>query len=282
MANRVLEKFQKFPLRPSFILFFLWFVFTKNIFSFFLFCSVVLTHEFGHFFVAKKLGYQLNSFYIAPYGVCLNYKEKAFEQRDEILIAFAGPCVNFILCIFCIALWWIFPISYNFTEEFVFQSFMLGLFNLLPCYPLDGGRIFVGMLTKSHPRNKAIKMTMIINVIIASILFVLFVITAFVNFNPSLCFCGVFLILGLFDCKSECNYQPIAVYKKKTKNFSKPLFYTINEDVSLGQVLKKIELNKFTIFIVEYNDGHIKMLDEHKIKLLSIKYPLNSKLSDII
>ena len=241
-----------------------------------------MSHELGHFLVAKKLGYKLNSFLIAPYGVCLNYKESAFEQKDEILIAFAGPFVNFVLSIICISLWWIFPVSYNFTYEFVFQSLMLGLFNLLPCYPLDGGRIFVGILSKNKTRSESIKITRIINVVFASILFALFFASFFYNFNPSLCFCGVFMILGLFDIQSECKYKPIAIYKKKTKNFSKPFFYMIDESVDIGQVLKKIELNKFTVFILQFQDGRVKMIDENKIKLLSIKYPLSTKLVDIL
>ncbi len=282
MGAGVLKKIKKFPIHPTFILLFLWFIFTRNFYSFVLFISVVMSHELGHFLVAKKLGYKLNSFLIAPYGVCLNYKESAFEQKDEILIAFAGPFVNFVLSIICISLWWIFPVSYNFTYEFVFQSLMLGLFNLLPCYPLDGGRIFVGILSKNKTRSESIKITRIINVVFASILFALFFASFFYNFNPSLCFCGVFMILGLFDIQSECKYKPIAIYKKKTKNFSKPFFYMIDESVDIGQVLKKIELNKFTVFILQFQDGRVKMIDENKIKLLSIKYPLSTKLVDIL
>ena len=275
------EKIKKFPIHPSFILLLIWFILTRNIYSFVLFCSVVMTHELGHYFMARKLGYKLNSFFIAPYGVCLNYKECAFEQKDELLIAFAGPITNFVLSIVCISLWWLFPEVYIYTNEFVFQSLMLGLFNLLPCYPLDGGRIFVSVL-KSKPRKRAIKCTMILNVVFAGVLFSLFIASFFYNFNPSLCFCGVFMILGLLDSKEECKYQPIAVYKKKTKNFSKPFFLVINGQVTLSQALKKIELNKFTIFIVKLEDGRVKMLDEQKVKLLSFKYPLNTTFIEIL
>lgn len=282
MGTRLLkEKFKNFPIHPSFVLLFLWFVFTKNIYSFLLFISVVMSHEFGHFIVAKKLGYKLNSFFIAPYGVCLNYKESAFEQKDEILIAFAGPFVNFILSIICISLWWIFPVSYNFTNEFVYQSLMLGLFNLLPCYPLDGGRIFVGFLSKNKSRTQSIKITRVINVVFAGILFISFFASFFYDFNPSLCFCGVFMVLGLFDIQSECKYKPIAVYKKKTKNFSKPFFYVVDHQIDIGQALKKIELNKFTIFVLQLEDGRVKLIDENKIKMLSLKFSYSTKLSEI-
>lgn len=281
-AGVLKEKIRKFPIRPSFFLLLFWFIFTKNIYSFLLFCAVVFSHELGHFFVARKLGYRLNSFYIAPYGICLNYKESFFDAKDEIFIAFAGPAVNFISCVLCIALWWIYPTSFAYTQEFVFQSLMLGLFNLLPCYPLDGGRILVGLLSKWQPRNKAIKCTMVSNVVFASFLFVMFFISIFIDFNPSLCFCAVFLILGLLDTQKECCYRPNVLYKKKTKNFSKPFFYVVNGDTELGHVLKKVEVNKFTIFIVLLGDGKIKMIDEEKIKLMTLMYPLKTKLSEIL
>lgn len=270
------------PIHPSFILLFLWFVFTQNIYSFLLFCAVVLSHEFGHYFVAKKLGYKLDSFFIAPYGVCLNYKDRVFDSKDEIFIAIAGPLVNIILSLFAVSLWWICPESFNFTSEFVFESLMLGLFNLLPCYPLDGGRIFIGLISRSMPRKKAVNITIYLNIIFSAILFVLFIITCFYDFNPTLCLCSVFMILGIIDSKYESKYQPISIFKKKTKNFSKPFFYYVNGEVTLKEIIKKIEPNKFTIFVVKLDDGKTKMLDEEKIKLLVLSYPIYLSLKDII
>ena len=282
MGFRHLLKTKKFPIHPTFILLFLWFIFTRNFFSFLLFCSVVLTHELGHYFMAKKLGYKLDSFFIAPYGVSLNYKDTSFESKDEIKIALAGPIVNFILSIVFVSLWWITPEIYNFTYEFVFQSLMLGLFNLLPCYPLDGGRLFVGIISQSIPRQRAIKFSIILNIIFSCVLFGLFIISCFVNFNPSLSLCGIMLLLGIFDSKSESKYQPISIYKKKTKNFSKPFFVTINGDVTIGDALKHIELNKFTIFIVIFSDNRTKLIDEQNLKFLSIKFPINLTFNEVL
>lgn len=272
---------KKLPVHPSFILLFLWFVFTQNLSSFLLFCSVVLTHEFGHYYMAKKLGYKLDSFFLAPYGVSLNYKEAVFESKDEIKIAMAGPLVNLTLALILVNFWWITPEIYNYTNEFVFQSVMLALFNLLPCYPLDGGRIFAGLLSQNIPRNRAVKYLIILNIIFSGLLLILFFISCFINFNPSLCLCAVMLVLGVLDWKNECKYQPIALYKKKTKNFSKPFFITINGDVNIGDALKKIELNRFTIFVVILSDNKTKLIDEQNLKLLSIKYPYTSSFDDI-
>ena len=242
---------------------------------------MVLSHEYGHYFVAKKLGYKLDSFFLAPYGACLNYKEKAFECKDEIKIALAGPLVNLMFCLLMISLWWIFPVCYNFTIQFVVQSFSLAVFNLLPCYPLDGGRVFVCLMSKFKPRKWAIKVTQIFNLVISLILLMLFFISCFYNFNPTLCLSGCFMLFGIFESKNESKYQPSFIFKKKAKNFSKPIFVCINGSVCIGEALKHIENNRFTIFVVILSNHSTRYVDEQKVKLFSLQYNLYATFDDI-
>lgn len=275
------SKLSVIPVHPTFILLFLWFVLTKNFIGFLSFVLVVLMHEYGHYFVAKKLGYKLDGFFIAPYGVSLNYSEKAFDSKDELLIALAGPCVNFFISLVLVTLWWIVPDIYNFTSEVVVQSVMLGLFNLLPCYPLDGGRVFASLLQNSLSRERAVKLTVKFNYFFSFILLSLFFVSLFIDFNPTLCLCGCFLVLGIIDSKFECRYQPVNIFKKRTKDFSKPVFIAVNCEVTLCELLKHIEVNKYTIFVVVLKNGNSLHLDEGKVKKLSMNYPLNAKLCDL-
>ena len=281
LLKKIKYKINSFPVHPTFLLLVLWFILTKDFISFVTFVVVVLSHEFGHYIVAKKLGYKLDSFFIAPYGVSLNYAEKTFDSKDEILIASAGPIVNICISLLIISFWWIFPSLYNFTFIIVKQSFLLGIFNLLPAYPLDGGRIMVGIMQESISRQKAVKITQKFNYIFSAILLISFCITCFVDFNPTLCLCGCFLLLGVLDSKYECKYQPIMFFKKHTKNFSKPCVLTVNSDVSISQLLKHIEINKFTIFVVISPNGETIYLDEEKVKKLSLTFPLNTKIEKI-
>jgi len=265
----------------SFILFFIWFLFTKNLAGFIVFCLSVMTHEYGHYFVAKKRGYKLDNFCIAPYGICLNYKEKFFQPKDEIAIAIAGPCMNFALSLLCCCLWWIFPSSYNFTVDFVYHSITLGFFNLLPCYPLDGGRVCAGALSNSMPRKKAIKILTILNVVIASIMLILFILSCFVNFNPSLCLTGVFMIFSILDNQNECKYEAVDVFNKKIKHYTKTQMLSVDKTQTLAEMIKHIEVNKFTVFVVILSKNKIKLLDEQAVKVLSLSYPVTTTLSEI-
>ena len=125
---------KKIPIHPTFLLLFVWFVIVGAIAQFFILFVVVLFHELGHFIVAKKLGYKLSSFYLAPYGVALNYKDGKFLPYDETKIALAGPITNLGLSFLFVGLWWLFPSLYSFTYEMAAFSLFLAIFNLLPAY----------------------------------------------------------------------------------------------------------------------------------------------------
>lgn len=272
---------KKLPIHPSFILLFLWFVITQNFSAFFIFVTVVMSHELGHYVVAKKCGYKLDSFFLAPYGVSLNYKEKAFEPNDEIKIALAGPFVNIFLAIVAIAVWWIFPSIYGFTSTFVKQSVLLGLTNLLPCYPLDGGRILVGALSIKNERKKSIKIVVLLNYLFSLFTLILFIVSCFINFNPTFALLSCFLIGGVIQTKFESKYRLASVYKKRTKDFSKPISFVVNSSVTLGEMIKHIEENKFTIFYCIFENGKTRIIDEKALLILSIKYPYTATMNEI-
>ena len=118
-------------------------------------------HELAHFFIAKKLGYKLNKLYVMPYGICLNYKENIISNNDEIIIALAGPIINLIFCCVCVALWWLFPETYYYLDYFCFCNLVLAVFNLMPCFPLDGGRVFVAIISKYYDREKVYNISII-------------------------------------------------------------------------------------------------------------------------
>ena len=153
---------------------------------------------------------------------------------------------------------------------------------MLPCYPLDGGRVFVGVISKFKPRKWAIKFTQAFNIVVSILLLICFVISCFFNFNPTLCLCGCFLLFGVFESKNESKYQPAFIYKKKTKNFSKPFFVCVNGDVTIGESLKRIESNRFTIFVVLLANGSTRFIDEQKLKLLSLQYHIFSTFNEIL
>ena len=122
-------------------------------------CLIALQHECAHAFAAARLGYKLNSIVLMPFGAVLDGDLKGISLKDEITVAAWGPLCNLLTAAFFAALWWFFPDTYAFTDTACFSSLSVAIVNLLPAYPLDGGRIFrctlAKALSKTRPQTQA-------------------------------------------------------------------------------------------------------------------------------
>lgn len=235
----------------------------------------------GHYVVAKKLGYTLSRFSISPFGFELAYFEQRINYDDEIKIAFAGPFMNIASSFLICGLWWITPTTYFWTESFVAISMVLALTNLLPAYPLDGGRIFVGVCNHVMKEKTAVKITMIVNIILSSLCCVAFVFCLFYNFNPTLLALGIFLFSGMLKLKGKSQFDKINIFSKHTKNFVKPNFLYVDASATIGQMLAKLQPSKTTVFCVCFDDGRVVYISEKMLLKLSINYGIEKKLKII-
>lgn len=103
----------------------------------------VLLHECAHFLVAKKYGAVVARISLMPFGGALNLKTKILTQKQKMLIYLAGPLASFCFSILFGVLVWLFPTIFIYLEYLVVANFLIGLINILPIYPLDGGKVFV-------------------------------------------------------------------------------------------------------------------------------------------
>ena len=112
-------------------------------------------HELGHLFAGILLGFKPKSLSFNPLGLSINFWVNTTDYNKKILkgnllaikklvIALSGPMVNFILVIIFLILDKSF---FGFRVEFlVYSNILIGIFNLIPIYPLDGGRIIKNVL----------------------------------------------------------------------------------------------------------------------------------------
>ncbi len=150
----------------------------------------VLLHELGHALAAKKLGIKATDIVLSPIGGLARLESMHNYPKKEIIIALAGPAVNFVIAlVLFIYLYFIAAQSQHFdpyaaldflslTAVLYFLFFintMLFLFNLIPAFPMDGGRVLRALLTLRMPVLKA---TFIASVT-GRVLSMLFLIVAF-------------------------------------------------------------------------------------------------------
>lgn len=253
--------------------------------NFIIYALVVCLHELAHYIVAKRLGYQLNKFYIMPYGVCLNYENMIFQGNDELLISLAGPLLNYLMCILCVAVWWLFPITYYYLDYFCFCNLLLATFNSLPCFPLDGGRVAVCLLSKFIDREKAIQISIITNYIISLLLVILFILSLFKNINISYMFIAIFLFSGSVSPNKYSQYTYLSLTHNKSKLYGKGCAVKIlafNSNVSLYKIMAKFTHYKYNIVYIIMPNGGVKVFSEYNIKNLSIKYSPALSIDEIL
>lgn len=114
----------------------------------------VLLHEFGHCLMARRFGLLVDSITLLPIGGVTAMRSLPRTAGAELSIALAGPLVSFALAALCglIALQSHGPGSFAQTENvpwvvrLTFINLVLGIFNLFPAFPMDGGRILRSLL----------------------------------------------------------------------------------------------------------------------------------------
>jgi len=113
--------------------------------SLFLFASVV-AHELGHSFVALSKGMPVRSITLFIFGGVATITKEPERAGDEFQIAVAGPAVSLTVAIVSLALWFVLSAVSNYLGSiFIYltaANLLLVAFNLIPGYPLDGGRVF--------------------------------------------------------------------------------------------------------------------------------------------
>ena len=260
----------KISIHPTFIFFAFILVYFGWTDTFLIYIIVLFIHEYAHYFTAKKLGYKLDKMLFMPYGVCLTGNSNNFEKNHEMLIAIAGPAVNLILVIICVCLWWCFPITYHYTLDFVFSNLSLGLFNLMPFFPMDGGRLMVASLSYKFNKNKILKTMKIVSIAGGIIFACLFLLSVFYSLNLTLFFISVFLFTSSIDGGQNLYYERVDV----EKNTNKPLpvkIYAVNKSCDMYKLLKYIKGNNLTQFYVMDKGKVIRIITEQDV----LKYITN-------
>ena len=167
--------------------------------------ACVVLHEFGHALTAMHYGVGTKSILLLPIGGVATLERMPEEPRQELMITLAGPAVNLVIAAIVGMVLWLagsVPNVSIMTEGpsnlFTLGVFLLSvnvvlfLFNLVPAFPMDGGRILRSILAMNMDRVKATRIAGRIGVFFA----MGFVFAAFKWGNPMLALIGVFVFLG--------------------------------------------------------------------------------------
>ncbi len=161
-----------------------------------IFVTTALLHECGHIFCAEKLGFKCEKIRIMPYGSAAVCDIEGIRAGDELKLAVAGPAVNAFLCVLIAGLWWFFPDTYAYTDTVMGANLSMLIVNMLPAYPLDGGRVARILLCKLFSERAALIALKVIASIVAGVFIALFFA---LGYNVTLLFFALFLLCSAIE-----------------------------------------------------------------------------------
>jgi stage IV sporulation protein FB len=163
--------------------------------------ACVLAHEFGHIFAARRYGIRTPEVTLSPIGGVASLERIPEKPREELVVALAGPAVNVVIALL---LFLLLGATVDFERAAQIENPGVGLlvrlaganvflvlFNLIPAFPMDGGRVLRAILAMRRPHAQATRIAARIGQG-AAFLFAL----AGLFINPMLIVIGLFIYLA--------------------------------------------------------------------------------------
>ncbi|MDR3318665.1 MAG: site-2 protease family protein [Clostridiales bacterium] len=222
-------------------------------FTFLAYTITIVVHEMGHAGMAEKLGFVMDDIRIMPYGAAVGGALEGLKPVDEIKIALAGPLVNLITAVIFTALWWLVPESYFFTEAFVTANLVNAVTNLLPVYPLDGGRVLSALIKLKKPRVRAQRVVRISGMALSAILFGGFTASIFFGFNVTLGTMAAFIFFSSMFRYGGDGYMRIYERNFRARHVGKGLEVKeliVNGDIRLYEAVRLITPAYYYRFVI--------------------------------
>lgn len=202
----------KFIIDLKIFIFLILFYFTRQIEIYVLIMIFAVIHELTHLLVGIALKFKPDKLYLNSLGLSVSFRINTDEYNKKInkanyfevkkiIVAIAGPLMNFIMAIiFCN-----FNLLPILREKIIYANLLIGIFNLIPIYPLDGGRILKGILHIILGKWKAKKYINDISIILVIILTAIASIGIY--YFKNLAFLGIILYLWLIVLKENLKYK---------------------------------------------------------------------------
>ncbi len=176
--------------------------------------ACVVFHEYGHALTARRYGVKTRRITLLPIGGVASLEKMPDNPREELLVAIAGPAVNVVIALLLLGYMQLAGIEIptsqledpsqlslyeTFVPNLLFVNVILVVFNLIPAFPMDGGRMLRALLSMRFGRAQATEIAAKIGQFLA----IGFVFLGFM-YDFWLIFIGLFIFLG---ASGESRYE---------------------------------------------------------------------------
>lgn len=241
----------------------------------FLFGSLLL-HELSHSLVALRNDLPIRSITLFIFGGIANIEKEPDQPGIELKMALAGPACSIVLAVTFFAATLVFeglglPRSLTAVTTYVYLlNTIVALFNLVPGFPLDGGRVLRALLWKHY--NDLKKATRVASGFGKGFAFILMVFGVVNLFTVSLLTGVWFIFIGLFLLDmAESSYRQVELNKTLSGVHVRDIMardvVTVNAEAKLDDLVDNYFFKyRFTSFPVISNDILVGLLPLHNVK----------------
>ena len=232
----------------------------------------VFVHEVAHSLIAKAKGIKIHGITLLILGGVSQMEEVVPDPKVELPMALAGPLTSLAIGIICSALVYVFPVLPDpavagvliFTFGYLgILNVLLFAFNLLPAFPMDGGRVLRAWLARRMPLSRATQIAADVGKGFA----VLFGIFGFLMLNPILILIAFFIYIGANQEATFLRYYVLLQDVTVADAMSNSLV-TVEPETPLPRLLELMYETKHLGFpVVERGNlvGIVTLSDIHKV-----------------
>ena len=225
----------------------------------------VLVHELAHSLVARRKGIVIKSITLMIFGGVAKMEEGTPDPKVELPMAIVGPIASLFVGLLCGAMVYVIPsfsISSAHSGELIFIFGYLGVlniilcfFNLLPAFPMDGGRVLRAWLAKRMPLHRATQIAADVGKGFA----ILFGIIGLILFSPFLILIALFVYIGANMESAAVKYSYLLQDVTVGEMMSSPVT-TVPPTLPLSQVINMMYTSKHLGFPVVERDTLVGMV----------------------
>ena len=244
-------------------------------------------HELAHVGAALALGVSVERVELQPFGITAKLRDHYIkEPYKEVLIALAGPVLNFAAAGICLLLINSHELELNYL---LWLNLSMAILNLLPCLPLDGGRVVKALLAHNigivKAFNTVLRLTKVItSLLLASAIYLLLS----SSFNFSLILIAAFLLANISAERRNLNIISMKEMlqnkdKLKRDDINRVRVIAVFEDVSARILLKYFSYNfYYMIDVVDKNMRIVNRVTETQLIDALVNKGVRVKVRDIV
>lgn len=235
------------------------------------FFSIAL-HEISHIAIACYYGYKPSYLKLTPVGFSVAINDRGCSRAVSIIIYSAGPAVNLLIFGLVNVAALVFPAFEGLWKLVSSTNIFLALFNLIPAFPLDGGRILLEILAGSIGMLAAGRMLRKMALLLSGVILLLGAYQLYISvFNFSLIIIGLYIIVLLKTGRMESALMNIRQIVYRRSRLLKKGIYPARDLVAvkstlLSEALKNMDFDRFhLVYVLDDNLRLLQVFTENEI-----------------